>query len=95
MEASSDPFKLKANREFLQMQKIILENAYTPELAKRPLACFDRIKRIEKFDDEMYYVKKDSTIENVRISSDPMRNFALVQMEGTIFKYDLVTKELL
>ena len=29
------------------------------------------------------------------MSSEPKRNFVLVQMEKTIFKYDLVTKELL
>lgn len=29
------------------------------------------------------------------MSSEPKRNFALVQMDNTIFKYDLITKELL
>jgi len=29
------------------------------------------------------------------MSSEPKRNFALVAMENTIFKYDLITKELL
>ena len=95
MEASSDPFKLKANREFLQLQKIVLQNAYEAELARRPLACFDRTKRIEKFDDELTYVSALARIEAVQVSSEPARNFALVQMEGVLFKYDLVTKELL
>ena len=55
MEASLDPFKLKANREFLQLQKICLQEAFTPELKMKPLTFFDRIKRIDKFDDELVY----------------------------------------
>jgi len=29
------------------------------------------------------------------MSSEPKRNFVLIQMDNTIYKYDLITKELL
>jgi hypothetical protein len=52
-------------------------------------------KRIEVYDDELVYQNEDTAIDLVQISSEPHRNFFLVSMDNTIFKYDLVTKELL
>lgn len=104
-KAIEDPFKLKANREFLFMQKILLNQAVeTPYLKSMPLKGFFGTKRIELYDDELYFndvkdkdgnVVKLSQVERVQLSSEPKRNFLLVQMDSTIYKYDLITKELL
>ena len=53
------------------------------------------MKRVEIYDDELTFVAKDSDIDMVQMSSEPHRNFFLVAMDGIVFKYDLVTKELL
>ena len=53
------------------------------------------MKRIEIYDDELTFVAKDSDIDLVQMSSEPHRNFFLIAMDGIVFKYDLVTKELL
>jgi hypothetical protein len=90
-----DGYKLKANREFLFMMKVLLKEATSPALRKMPFNGFYGTKRIETFDDELTFVHKDSIIEKVQMSSEPKRNFVLLQMDGIIFKYDLVTKELL
>ena len=94
-KVAEDPFKLKANREFLFMQKILLRDANCDELKEMPLIRFLETKRIEMYDDELTFVKPDSVIELVQMSSEPKRNFVLIQMDKIIFKYDLVTKELL
>jgi WD40 repeat protein len=69
-----------------------------------PLLGFYNTKRIELYDDELYFSDtrdKDgnitylSQVEKVQMSSEPKRNFMLVQMDNTIYKYDLITKELL
>ena len=53
------------------------------------------MKRIEIYDDELKFVSKSQTIDLVAISSEPHRNFFLLAMDGIVYKYDLVTKELL
>lgn len=94
-QATIDPFKLKNNREFLFMQKILLNRAYCDELKIMPLKGFDHNKRIEIYDDELHFNSDQSVIEKVQMSSEPKRNFVLVQMDKIIYKYDLITKELL
>lgn len=94
--AVEDPFKLKANREFLFMQKILLNKAYCAELHnKMPLVGFMGTQRIEQYDDELTYLNDESKIQKVQMSSEPKRNFVLIQMDNIIFKYDLISKELL
>lgn len=90
-----DGFKLKANREFLFMMKVLLREVNNPALIKMPFNGFYGTKRIETFNNELTFLTRDSIIERVQISSEPKRNFVLLQMDGIIFKYDLVTKELL
>ena len=63
--AVEDPFKLKANREFLFMSKILLRDAYCKELHKMPLVNFLNTKRIEMFDDELSFTNAKSQIEKV------------------------------
>jgi len=63
--AIEDPFKLKANREFLFMQKVLLEKAFSPLLATMPLKKFFGTKRIEMYDDELTYLNDDSQIQLV------------------------------
>lgn len=94
-KATEDPFKLKANREFLFMQKILLRDAFCTELKTMPLKRFIGTKRIEMYDDELSFLNDNSTIEKVQMSSEPKRNFVLIQMDSIIYKYDLITKELL
>lgn len=52
-------------------------------------------KRIEVYDDELTYAGVESSIDLVQMSSEPHRNFLLVAMDNTVYKYDLVSKELL
>lgn len=93
--AREDPFKLKANREFLFMQKILLREANCEELQETPLKCFVDTKRILMWDDELYFPSAQAQVEKVQMSSEPNRNFVLVQINSVIYKYDLVTKDLL
>ncbi len=76
--AVEDPFKLKANREFLFMQKILLRDANCKELKRMPLKRFLYTKRIECYDDELTFVTPESVIEKVQMSSEPKRNFVLI-----------------
>lgn len=62
---------------------------------KCPLIGVEGIKRIEVYDDELTFASRDATIDFVQMSSEPHRNFFLIAMQGIIYKYDLVTKELL
>jgi hypothetical protein len=52
-------------------------------------------KRIEIYDDELTFASRNSLIDQVQLSSESHRNFFLLSMDSTIYKYDLVTKELL
>ena len=60
-----------------------------------PVLNFLNTKRIEMYDDELTFLTDKSTIEKVQMSSEPKRNFVLIYMDQIIWKYDLVTKELL
>lgn len=64
-KATEDPFKLKANREFLFMQKILLKDAFCKELQQMPLKKFIGTKRIEMYDDELSFMTDSSVIEKV------------------------------
>lgn len=60
-----------------------------------PLVGIESSKRIEVYDDELSYLGRQSEISTVQMSSEPHRNFALVVMDSIVYKYDLVSKELL
>ena len=60
-----------------------------------PLVSVAGLKRIEIYDDELTFNTPDSTIQHVSMSSEPHRNFFLIAMDGLVYKYDLVSKELL
>lgn len=107
-EAISQSYKLKANREFLMLQKILLRDARKNGtdrklrsnynlLEKCPLVGLEETptKRIEIYDDELTYLGKQSIISSVQMSSEPHRNFFLIVMDSVVYKYDLVSKELL
>ena len=99
-EAVLDHTKLKANRELMMLQKVLLRDASkTPAMkdlqANCPLVGVEGLKRVEVYDDELTFVSQDATIDFVQMSSEPHRNFFLIGMSGIIYKYDLVTKELL
>ena len=53
------------------------------------------MKRIEIYDDELTFSSPLSRIDDVAMSSEPHRNFFLIAMDGLVYKYDLVSKELL
>ena len=53
------------------------------------------VKRIEIYDDELAFNTPESKIQHVAMSSEPHRNFFLLAMDGLVYKYDLVSKELL
>ena len=99
-EAALNPYKMKANRELMMLQKVLLRDAVKTEAMRDlqqncPLIGVEGLKRIEIYDDELTFVSKDSDIDLVQMSSEPHRNFFLIAMDGIVFKYDLVTKELL
>jgi len=83
----------------------LLNRAYQPILHDTmPLIGFHKTQRIDLYDDELFFnderdkdgnITRYSQIEKVQMSSEPKRNFMLVQMDKTIYKYDLITKELL
>jgi len=94
------PYKLKANRELMMLQKVLLRDAVkTSEMkdlqSSCPLVGVEGTKRIEIYDDELTFSTKDSKIVDVAMSSEPHRNFFLIAMDGIVYKYDLVSKELL
>ena len=60
-----------------------------------PLVGVEGVKRIEIYDDELTFVSPDSKIADVQMSSEPHRNFFLIAMDKLVYKYDLVSKELL
>lgn len=101
-EALASPYKLKANREFLMLQKILLRDAQKCNKTTGndfqnmcPLMGLEATKRIEVYDDELSYLGRQSAISSVQMSSEPHRNFFLVVMDSIVYKYDLVSKELL
>lgn len=60
-----------------------------------PLIGVEGVKRIEIYDDELKFASNKATIEYVQMSSEPHRHFFLVGMHNRVYKYDVVTKELL
>lgn len=96
----NNKYKLKANRELMMLQKVLLRDAVkTPAMRdlqeKCPLVSVEGVKRIEVYDDELTFNSPNSTIADVAMSSEPHRNFFLIAMDGYVYKYDLVSKELL
>ena len=93
-------YKLKANRELMMLQKVLLRDAartsHMKDLqAQCPLVSVAGVKRIEIYDDELSFNSAESRIQHVSMSSEPHRNFFLIAMDGLVYKYDLVSKELL
>ena len=71
-EACAQPFKLRANREFLMLQKILLRDAQKDNRTtgndyqeKCPLVNVEYTKRIELYDDELTYKSDLTTIDLV------------------------------
>ena len=100
--SQKNKFKLKANREFLMMSKILLKEAVKDDkttgqnlLRDCPLEKIYGQKRVEIYDDELSYLNKLSRIDYVQISSESNRHFFLLAMDRIVYKYDLVTKQLL
>lgn len=60
-----------------------------------PLIGVEGVKRIEIYDDELKFASNKATIEYVQMSSEPHRHFFLIGMQNRVYKYDVVTKELL
>ena len=94
-------YKLKANRELMMLQKILLSDAKAVRPPQKdlqescPLVSVQGVKRIEIYDDELTFTRDSSMIDDVAMSSEPHRNFFLIAMDGLVYKYDLVSKELL
>lgn len=69
-EAALNPYKMKANRELMMLQKVLLRDAAKyPNMRdlqeKCPLRGVEGLKRIEIYDDELTFVAKDSDIDLV------------------------------
>lgn len=101
-EATQRSYKMKANREFMMMMKVLLKEAVkskhihgTDNLEKCPLTGVKETKRIEVYDDELTYAGQDSKIDFTAMSSEETRHFFLISMDQMVYKYDLVTKQLL
>lgn len=101
-EATKRPYKMKANREFMMMMKILLKEAVHDKaidgkdnLKKCPLMGVLGTKRIEVYDDELTYINPNSIIVHQEMSSEDARHFFLISMDSVVYKYDLVTKQLL
>ena len=99
-EGVMNPYKLRANRELMMLQKVLLRDAvkttHMRDLQKDcPLIGVEGVKRIEIYDDELTFQTPDSYIDDVAMSSEPHRNFFLIAMDKMVYKYDLVSKELL
>jgi len=69
-EATKRPYKMKANREFMMMMKILLKEAVKEKgvhgndnLAVCPLIGVLSTKRIEIYDDELTYINPNSQIK--------------------------------
>lgn len=94
-------YKLKANRELMMLQKILLIDAASVRPPKKdlqalcPLIGVQGVKRIEIYDDELTFNSPNSKINDVVMSSEPHRNFFMLAMDGMVYKYDLISKELL
>lgn len=74
-ECVDQPFKMKANRELMMMQKVLLRDAYkTAEMgdlqAGCPLKEFKGVKRIEVYDDELKLLIPEKKDENGRPIKD-------------------------
>lgn len=68
-EAIAHPAKMRANKEFLMMQKIILKDAQNTlditgidNLALCPIVGVVNTKRVEIYDEELSYPNKNSKI---------------------------------
>ena len=68
-EATKRPYKIKANREFLMMMKVLLKEAVNEKsvhgkdnLAKCPLIGVLGSKRVEVYDDELSFINPSSRI---------------------------------
>lgn len=99
-EGVLNSYKLRANRELMMLQKVLLRDAvktaHMRDLQKDcPLIGVEGVKRIEIYDDELTFNSEASRIDDVGMSSEPHRNFFLIAMDKMVYKYDLVSKELL
>lgn len=99
-EGVNNRYKLKANRELMMLQKVLLRDAVKTTAMKDlqekcPLVSVEGVKRIEIYDDELSFNSSKSRIDDISMSSEPHRNFFLLAMDGFVYKYDLVSKELL
>ena len=94
-EIADHPYKMKANRELMMLQKVLLRDAYkTEEMGdlqiNYPLDQCRGIKRIEVYDDELKFEvnradpKSEPRIDKVAMSSEPHRNFFLIGMNGIV-----------
>ena len=69
-EAALNPYKMKANRELMMLQKVLLRDAVKTSAMRDlqencPLVGVEGLKRIEIYDDELTFVAKDSDIDLV------------------------------
>ena len=99
-EGVNNRYKLRANRELMMLQKVLLRDAvktsHMKDLQEKcPLIGVEGVKPIEIYDDELTFNTRDSRIDDVQMSSEPHRNFFLIAMDKLVYKYDLVSKELL
>jgi len=91
VEAHNNKYKMKANREFMWMQKVVILHQKAPTV----ITAIDTMRRVEIFDDELRFNSNKSKIDFVQLSSIAQKNFMLIAMDGIVYKYDLVTRELL
>ena len=90
------PSTMKNNKEFLIMQKIIMEESQK-EFEQHEadsiwnnyeMNKFKATKRIDTYDKEL----PKGQVKLVQMSSRPTKNFMLVMISDKIYKFDLATK---
>ena len=92
------PSTMKNNREFLIMQKILMDESqkeFSEDRSeenfiwdKYEMNKFKATKRIAVYDKEL----PKGQVKLVQMSSQPTKNFMLVMIESKIYKFDLATK---
>ena len=82
---------ITANREFMKLQKLLVNQQLPGKLERKEL---DSMQKIGSFD-EIKFSNDLHRIRFVQVSSQMDTNFMLITIDGTVYKYDLATRELL
>ena len=83
---------ITANHEFLRAQKLILRNLQPG--GKIELKGIESMQKINIFD-EIKFSNDLHRIRYLQVGSEVDNNFMLITIDGSVYKYDLATRDLL